>query len=471
MSSLARPAAQPALEVDAARRVPQPNSTPAGAAAGASASQSIFNLVKNIVGSGVLGLSAGLGAGTGLVPALFFSVLLGVVSGYTFSMLGRVCSVTSQKTFKDLGQVTSGPGVANTMTIVCTMKTFLTCVSYSIVIADSFSAILRGFGVEEPLSDRNTVLFTMMGILVTPMCCLKDLSLLAYTSLAGIAGMLYTMLFTVIRCFDGSYQPGGAYYASTRPDFRPDFAEGVNMFNINVKTLVLLCALSTAFIAHYNAPKFYFGLRDTTVARFNGVVFSSFFIALILFISIMLAGYFTFGVNTQGNVLNNYSHDDPLATIARLGVGLSTVFTYPLAFTGLRDGVLSLLALEKTNFVFYLVTGCLLGLLTCLAYIIHNLGFVNNFGGAVFGASIIYVFPAVLFFQANRRGFMQAGTLEKNLSVALAVIGLVFVVVGAVVAILAEFAPDALSPAAPPAPAPAPGPAPGPAWAKWLHHE
>merc|ERR1711862_339592 len=73
---------------------------------GASVLLCTFNLVKNIVGGGVLSLSAGLAAGTGFLPAAFFAILLGTLSGYMFSLVGRICSATGQSTFKGLGEAT-----------------------------------------------------------------------------------------------------------------------------------------------------------------------------------------------------------------------------------------------------------------------------------------------------------------------------------------------------------------------------
>ena len=53
----------------------------------------------------------------------------------------------------------------------------------------------------------------------------------------------------------------------------------------------------------------------------------------------MVGGFWTFGSAAQGLILNNYATGDPLALLARVGIGVSMVFSYPLVFTGLRDGV------------------------------------------------------------------------------------------------------------------------------------
>jgi hypothetical protein len=61
----------------------------------ATVASEIFNLVKAIVGVGVLSLPAGIAAfgdaPSALVPALALIAIIGVLSGYGFAIIGRVC--------------------------------------------------------------------------------------------------------------------------------------------------------------------------------------------------------------------------------------------------------------------------------------------------------------------------------------------------------------------------------------------
>jgi amino acid permease len=98
--------------------------------------------------------------------------------------------------------------------------------------------------------------------------------------------------------------------------------------------------LSTAYMAHFNAPKFYTELKNNTVPRYLQVVSSSFSISIGLFAAMASLGFLTFGANCSGLILNNYSTKDTLMSISRIAVALSIVFSYPLAFVGARDGVL-----------------------------------------------------------------------------------------------------------------------------------
>lgn len=47
---------------------------------------------------------------------------------------------------------------------------------------------------------------------ILPLCLLKDLSALKYSSMTGLAGIVYTCFFVGKRLFDKSYSPGGKFF-------------------------------------------------------------------------------------------------------------------------------------------------------------------------------------------------------------------------------------------------------------------
>jgi len=90
---------------------------------------------------------------------------------------------------------------------------------------------------------------------------------------------------------------------------------------------------------HYNGPRFFAELRHPTIPRFTGVVAGSFGLSALLYTIIAAAGFLTFGGNSNGLILNNYSPFDPLTTLCRLATAFSTLLSYPIVFIGFRDGV------------------------------------------------------------------------------------------------------------------------------------
>ncbi len=83
-----------------------------------------------------------------------------------------------------------------------------------------------------------------------------------------------------------------------------------------------------AFVAHYNAPRFYAELHDANMRRFRVVVGNAFGASTVLYILIMAFGYLTFGGNCDGYILNNYSVEDSQMTVSHFFISFSILFTY-----------------------------------------------------------------------------------------------------------------------------------------------
>jgi amino acid permease len=263
-----------------------------------------------------------------------------------------------------------------------------------------------------------------------PLCFVKNLSSLAPFSLVGILGMVYTAFVIGLRYFDGSYKlPNGRFLADlgSVPSFAGAGSSSTGSLLLplrNPKSLILVSMLSTAYIAHFNAPKFYRELKDadSQPKRFHiGVVASSFAVSVLFYAIVSALGYLTFGSATEGMILSNYSTKDVLVSLSRFAVGLSLIFSYPLLFVGLREGIVDLInqvspllrnnktkdrttpqqqqqkQLVLTDKQSNRLTVGLVSLITMLALKITDLTFVASMSGALLGTSLIFIFPPLMF--------------------------------------------------------------------------
>merc|ERR1719330_1954266 len=118
----------------------------------------------------------------------------------------------------------------------------------------------------------------------------------------------------------------------------------------------------------------------------------------------MTAGFLTFGMNCDAVILVNYSWKDTFINMARLGVGLSIVASFPLMFSGLREAAIALLKQISQNAADWdvvlrqdVLSMCLLALITFLALMMSDTGVVVGLVGAICGNTIIYVVPCSLY--------------------------------------------------------------------------
>lgn len=79
------------------------------------------------------------------------------------------------------------------------------------------------------MCSRTNVIVGLTATLVLPLCLLKKLDALKYTSLLGLSGTVYCAIFMLLRLFDGSYQPGGRFHSEISPQYQPDFGTEIQV--------------------------------------------------------------------------------------------------------------------------------------------------------------------------------------------------------------------------------------------------
>jgi amino acid permease len=377
---------------------------------------STFNLAKSIIGAGVLSLPSGVAffsdAPMALLPAIAICSVMGLVAGYTFSLIGKACEQHNATSFQEAWAKSVSPKTAWMISGGITAKCFFASLAYSIIIGDSFAALAKTFSLPAMLAQRTNIILLLTSTVLFPLCSLKSLNSLAPFSLLGLGGTLYTAVVMAIRYFDGSYAAGGKFFQSMAVASRPSFSSGSG--GLNLKAFVLLSMLSTSYISHYNAPKFFAELKNTSLPRFNKVVGLAFAASIATFCFMMSTGFLTFGGSTLGFVLNNYASGDTLISFARLAIGLALLTGYPFTFSALREGILDLANIkeeEKRSNALRPLTVGLLTVVTGLAIVLRDVGFVVSISGAMFGAALMFVVPAMMNI-ANMRALAK----QKNIA-------------------------------------------------------
>jgi sodium-coupled neutral amino acid transporter 11 len=401
----------------------------------ATVTTSTFNLAKSIIGAGVLSLPSGVAffsdSPLALLPATAILTVMGLLSAYTFSIIGKACEKHNSTTFKDVWSKSVGPNSAWAISGAITAKCFFASLAYSIIIGDTFSALARTFALPAFFQVRRNVILLMTALVLFPLNSLKSLAALAPFSLLGLGGTLYTAIVMAVRYFDKSYAAGGVFHTALKASpaaALPSFHVKAGGGGLNMKAFVLLSMLSTAFISHYSAPVFHRELKDNTMPRFNKVTTLAYGASIAVFTFMMSIGFLTFGGSSAGFVLNNYASNDALITVARLAIGLSILtgtclpprattvscrhfcthnhlvcvsgrVGYPFTFSALREGLLDLAKVgepeKRAGWQRPLTVG-MLGVVTVLAILLRDVGFVVSVSGAGFGSALMFVVPSLM---------------------------------------------------------------------------
>jgi amino acid permease len=172
---------------------------------------------------------------------------------------------------------------------------------------------------------------------------------------------------------------------------------------------------------HFTAPDLYHSLttcsndnvsedgadRSSVLDDFFRVSLLGFVSTIILNCLIMGFGFITFGGNSAGVILNNFSTLDKGATICRFLTAISVIGGYPFLISACRGEILELWKL-KTNLKATrqhekLITASLLLCVTGFAMIISDAGMIIGLAGAVMGSVLVYIFPSLLYLSSTKK--------------------------------------------------------------------
>lgn len=188
------------------------------------------------------------------------------------------------------------------------------------------------------------------------------------------------------------------------------------------------------------------------MSRYNRVVGLSFMGAILLMAVTAAAGFATFGSASDSLILNNYAVTDTLMSVSRFAVALSLLFSYPLAFVGVREGFLDLLGekmlgvttVEQRQAISDPLSIALLALITGMAFVVKDIRIILALGGATWGNCVIYLFPSLMMIKtilssssSSSRRSSSSNNSSKSiiLPAATGIVGLCLGVVGTVKAL------------------------------------
>ena len=378
-----------------------------------------------------------------LIPTTMLLAMIGSLSAYCFSLIGRVCATVpggaasyKEAWSKSVGESTSW--IPNTASLLTTLQAI---VSYSIVLSSTIPLLLDVVGITSVT--RRMALLGVTTCVLLPLCLLKSLSALAPFSLVGLTGLLYTAIVMTVRFVDVSYQPGGMYYAGglagrAATSSIPRFGSRLDIFS---PTLFLLASkMGNSFMAHYQAPTMYRELRNNTIPNFQKVVGTSYLLVFFIYTWITYVGYGTFGAASEGFILNSYSTNDPLLSASRFAIFLSLLFSFPLTFHGFRQNFLATMGwnqnessspalktttdqdknkktLRQGDAFLNAVTIGLLGVITTIAYFVTEIGTLLSFGGGTYVCWMTFLFPPYMFWQLAKKD--KTNTMKREIPLVL----------------------------------------------------
>eukprot|EP00555_Chaetoceros_dichaeta_P003309 CAMPEP_0198250496 /NCGR_PEP_ID=MMETSP1447-20131203/1668_1 /TAXON_ID=420782 /ORGANISM="Chaetoceros dichaeta, Strain CCMP1751" /LENGTH=665 /DNA_ID=CAMNT_0043935343 /DNA_START=26 /DNA_END=2023 /DNA_ORIENTATION=- len=378
------------------------------------------NLVNSIVGAGIIGIPYAFRQ-SGLLAGILLLLLVAYLTDKSLRVIVGLASFhpllhnRNVHTFEDLASYPFGDLGSKFILLNMFVLAYGAMVAYLLIIKDTIPSIL-GIGLEDTYFERNGIMFATSILIMVPLAMQRDMASLSITSLFSVIADLLLVLF--IASFAPIAQTvadnGGLATVLANDAFNPTLFIGLGI-------------LSTAMACQHSAFIVSGSLENKTQRRWAIVTGNSIVISAILCLILGVTGYLGFLGETQGDVLNNFSVDLPVAKLARALLAITMFCTYPMESFVARHVLIALFhhgnmdGTDASNYnanrspegggyfcfnrrqtwtwVIYIL--CLIP-----ALLVDDIGPVLSITGSVGGGSISYLAPGLIYLGVNGDAFL-----------------------------------------------------------------
>ncbi|KAL3826949.1 hypothetical protein ACHAXA_000013 [Cyclostephanos tholiformis] len=281
------------------------------------------NLVNSIVGAGIIGIPYALRM-SGLWAGVLLLILVAALTDKSLRLLIEQASFHPRlshlqvRTFEDLASYPFGKAGSAFVLFNMFIMAYGAMVAYLLIIKDTVPTAM-GYDHGTHVTERNLVLIATSLAIMLPLSMQRDMASLACTSAFSVVADI------VLVVFIAAFSPIRATVAANG-----GFGEVLKNDGINPTLFIGLGILSTAMACQHSAFIVANSLDNKTRRRWGRVTNQSIALSALLCLVLGVCGYLGFLENTQGDVLNSFSHDSMQANVARLLLAFTMFLTYPM---------------------------------------------------------------------------------------------------------------------------------------------
>nr|XP_046152903.1 sodium-coupled neutral amino acid transporter 4-like [Oncorhynchus gorbuscha]XP_046152904.1 sodium-coupled neutral amino acid transporter 4-like [Oncorhynchus gorbuscha]XP_046152905.1 sodium-coupled neutral amino acid transporter 4-like [Oncorhynchus gorbuscha] len=438
---------------------------------------SVFNLSNAIMGSGILGLSYAM-ANTGIV--LFVVLLLGVaiLSLYSVHLLLMTAKEGGSLIYEKLGERAFGwPGKMAAFGSI-TLQNIGAMSSYLFIVKYELPEVIRAFmGLEQSsgewyMNGNYLVVFVSIGIIL-PLCILKNLGYLGYTSGFSLSCMVFflgvliykkynlpcPMPFmyhhsnhsmngtalgphalhngTVLMDFSRADMSPASYLddhhtSGVRFEPHPDDVEEMctpKYFVFNSQTAYTVPILAFSFVCHPEILPIYSELKDRSRRKMQNVSNLSILAMLVMYMFSALFGYLTFYGNVEAELLHTFTKVykfDTMLLLVRLAVLTAVTLTVPIVLFPIRSSINTLLFSQREfSWVRHMLIAAFILLFNNLLVIfVPTIRDIFGFIGSSAATMLIFILPAAFYLRLVKSVPMRS--VQKISAAIFLVVGIIF---------------------------------------------
>ncbi|GMI16442.1 hypothetical protein TrLO_g9262 [Triparma laevis f. longispina] len=319
-------------------------------------SSAVFNLTTTMVGGGVLSLPYAFSK-SGLLTGYLLLLLFACVSDFTVYSLVSCSRRSGEATFEGVARA----GLGHTGYVVCLicviLTTFLAVIGYSVLLRDLLLPLATHF-IDDRITKGfwgNEIMCITAG-LVTPLMFMKSLTALKPMGVVGCTTIFCLAMCIAYRTSTCVDDPQYIYEDTPAPSDYPepkDLGDYITWTGKAMDVLDSIPIFICTFVCHFNVLPVHHELHTPTRNRLRTLIHTTFTVTSLFYAFVGTVGSFVgrcpYFVNAnfdvldvQGNILNNFSDDDPIMNIGRACLSCTITLAFPLLVVPCRDMIVRL---------------------------------------------------------------------------------------------------------------------------------
>lgn len=225
-----------------------------------------FNFINSIVGAGIIGIPYAIQR-CGFVAGVIMLAYVAYLVYQSVTMLID-CGVKAKKLdFEELAEHLLGRSGYYAALVFMFLFAYGAQVAYLVVIGDTIPVVAKLFLPDSIFANRNITIALMSTIIVLPLCLLKDLSSLSWTSMLSIAADIALVLIVLIAAPSASVSEG---------------IKHTEVSIINSSIFVGIGTMSFAFVCQHNSFIVFRTLKEKTSKNWDKVAKGSIFFSFLM---------------------------------------------------------------------------------------------------------------------------------------------------------------------------------------------
>ncbi|XP_075923147.1 sodium-coupled neutral amino acid symporter 2-like isoform X2 [Petromyzon marinus] len=370
------------------------------------------------MGSGILGLSYAM-ANTGIILFVVLLFAVTVMSCYSVHLLLETSHAAGTKSYEQLGFL-AYKHVGKIATAAAIMVQNIGAMSsYLYIVKYEMPEVLKSL-LNAPVEEHSTivqyllkgnVLVVIVGFLVIlPLCSLRNIGLLGYTSGFSLACMVFFLIVIVIKkfqisCWVVTTANQTEVYTFTYDTHVNETLGGtcpISLGLFNFKTAYAIPILMFAFVAHPEILPIYKELKEPTQKKMQQVSNISMFAMLGMYLLTAIFGYLTFYGGVEAELLHTFVKLGGFSIVillVRLAVLIAVILTVPVMLFPMRNSVEELFFHTKTfswlRHIIIAVSFLVVDIL--LVIFVPSIREIFGFIGSSAGTLLIFVLPSLFY--------------------------------------------------------------------------